>query len=187
MIQMRGNTIFNAVFARKGSSVELLFVTMLNLFTFLTCFSTTVNIAEKRWVHGALWTTILLQNTIKRIRTENHSVLFSSFWLKSIQFTWKITSVHSFVFSGPFSSAEDFDIYIEKEIDHPGYFCSICNLFRKRGRADVRNHVESKHFPGTFTYNCTDCGLVLNTKTSLTRHQQRVHSSNNLLGHLNLN
>ena len=85
------------------------------------------------------------------------------------------------VFPGSFSSAEDFDIYMEKESDHPGYFCTICNSFRRRCRTDVRNHVESKHFPGTFSYNCADCGLILATNTSLKRHQQRVHSSHNTL------
>ena len=77
--------------------------------------------------------------------------------------------------SGMITSAEDFDNFIEKEPEDQGYFCSICFSFRKRGKADVRNHVESKHFPNTFDYNCNVCGLTVGTNTALKRHMQRVH------------
>ena len=75
------------------------------------------------------------------------------------------------------TSAADFDKFIEKEPEDQGYFCSICFAFRKRGKADVRNHVESKHFPNTFTYKCDECGWVVGTNTALKRHMQRVHIS----------
>jgi len=80
---------------------------------------------------------------------------------------------------GLISTAEDFDNFIEKEPEDQGYFCSICFAFRKRGKADVRNHVESKHFPNTFNYNCDVCGLTVGTNTALKRHMQRVHSIGN--------
>jgi len=80
---------------------------------------------------------------------------------------------------GMITSAEDFDNFIEKEPEDTGYFCSICLAFRKRGKADVRNHVESKHFPNTFTYSCDMCGLTVGTNTALKRHMQRVHSIGN--------
>jgi len=78
--------------------------------------------------------------------------------------------------SGLITTAEDFENFIEKEPEDQGYFCSICLAFRKRGKVDVRNHVESKHFPNTFQYNCTVCGLSVGTNTALKRHMQRVHS-----------
>lgn len=81
--------------------------------------------------------------------------------------------------SGLISTAEDFANFIEKEPEDQGYFCSICFAFRKRGKADVRNHVESKHFPNTFNYNCDVCGLTVGTNTALKRHMQRVHSIGN--------
>lgn len=81
------------------------------------------------------------------------------------------------IISGGISSYEDFDKYIEKDIEK-GYCCTICGQFRKRGFSEVRNHIESKHFPNSFSYQCNMCNLTLGTNTALTRHQQRVHKMN---------
>jgi len=70
---------------------------------------------------------------------------------------------------------EDFERFVAKEPFDIGYFCTLCKLFRKRGVPDVKNHVESKHFPNTFSYSCNLCDVVLGTATALTRHHQRVH------------
>jgi len=72
-------------------------------------------------------------------------------------------------------SFEDFDRYAEKEMGQMGYFCLICHEFRRRSKPEVMCHVESKHFPGTFSYQCEQCELVLVTRTALTRHMQRAH------------
>jgi len=77
---------------------------------------------------------------------------------------------------GQITSLEDFDKFMEKEPETSGYFCSICQLYRKRGKADVRNHIESKHFPNSFTYNCHICSLVVGTNKALSRHVQNAHS-----------
>ena len=42
-------------------------------------------------------------------------------------------------------------------------------------RRDVRNHVESIHFPGSFTYTCPLCEAVMTTKKALAVHKQKVH------------
>ena len=70
---------------------------------------------------------------------------------------------------------EDFDKYVAKEPFEKGYYCTLCQMFRKRGIPDVRNHIESKHFPNTFSYNCELCDAALGTATALKRHHQRVH------------
>ena len=72
-------------------------------------------------------------------------------------------------------SFEEFEQFVEKEIDHNGYFCIICQVFRKRSKPEVMRHVESRHFPNTFSYSCSQCGAVLGTQTALTRHIQRTH------------
>ena len=78
------------------------------------------------------------------------------------------------IFTGDITSFEDFDQFVSKEQGH-GYFCTICQLYRRRGIADVRNHIESKHFPNTFSYSCNLCDIVLGTNTALVRHKQSKH------------
>ena len=73
-----------------------------------------------------------------------------------------------------FEKIEEFDKFIEKEPEDVGYRCVICFGFRKRSRSDVRNHIESKHFPNTFSYTCF-CEAKFGTNTALTRHKQRFH------------
>jgi len=77
---------------------------------------------------------------------------------------------------GQISSVEDFDKFMEKEPETSGYFCNICQMYRKRGKADVRNHIESKHFPNSFSYNCHICSYVVGTNKALSRHVQNAHS-----------
>jgi len=77
---------------------------------------------------------------------------------------------------GQISNVEDFDKYMDKEPETSGYYCNICQMYRKRGKADVRNHIESKHFPNSFTYNCHLCSYVVGTNKALSRHVQNVHT-----------
>jgi len=78
---------------------------------------------------------------------------------------------------GSVKSFEDFDQYASKEIGQNGYFCQICQEFRKRSKPEVMCHVESKHFPNTFMYQCPQCEHILGTRTALTRHLQRMHKA----------
>ena len=75
------------------------------------------------------------------------------------------------------SSIEDFEEYISKEPDGVKYYCSICEKFRKRGRSDVKDHIESIHFPNSFSYQCQYCDHVVGTNKALTRHVQRLHKN----------
>lgn len=69
----------------------------------------------------------------------------------------------------------DFDKYIDKEPSDVGYYCNICEQYRKRARCDVRNHIESRHFPNSFVYNCPVCGKEFNTHQAFAKHQSRDH------------
>ena len=54
--------------------------------------------------------------------------------------------------------------------------CSICKDF-SHDRTHVRNHIESKHFPNTFSYNCPyeHCGKVFYTFQAIQKHKSRDH------------
>ena len=47
---------------------------------------------------------------------------------------------------------------------HQGlFYCTICEKTAAT-RRDVRNHVESIHYPNAFVYDCQFCGKTLKTK-----------------------
>jgi len=58
----------------------------------------------------------------------------------------------------------------------PKYLCSICNKFSHVSRTNVRNHVESKHFPNVFSYMCEVCGQAFPSKNNVQLHRSRVHN-----------
>jgi len=80
---------------------------------------------------------------------------------------------------GQIYNVEDFDKFMEKEPTAYGYFCNICQMYRKRQKSDVRNHIESKHFPNMFSYSCDQCDYVAGTNKALSRHVQNVHKAQN--------
>ena len=52
-------------------------------------------------------------------------------------------------------------------------YCMLCAHFKHRGRAQVRNHIEARHFKGTFTHICKHCKVAFNCKMSLNNHMGR--------------
>ena len=68
------------------------------------------------------------------------------------------------------------DQFIEKNLEGGRMQCSICKDY-SHDRSHVRNHIESKHFPNTFSYDCPyeNCGKVFNTCQAFQTHKSRVH------------
>jgi len=77
-----------------------------------------------------------------------------------------------------FSSPDDLFQYVVK---HPvkGYQCSICEKYKSPARVNVRNHVESKHFPNTFEYPCEFCGKIMYSKNYRDTHISMNHKFTN--------
>ena len=76
---------------------------------------------------------------------------------------------------------EGFDLnnYIEKISEGAsfGQFkCNICGYVSSQ-KANLRRHIESKHFPGLFEYSCDQCEKNFNTMTKYRNHQRRHHSN----------
>jgi len=72
---------------------------------------------------------------------------------------------------------QDLDQFLERDMLSKKYRCGICGLFSHSSKANARNHVESKHYQGFFTYNCQSCGKVMNTKRALEVHKSSAHCS----------
>ena len=70
---------------------------------------------------------------------------------------------------------EDFKKYLIKSPQDGKYYCSICSEFSHTGKIQARDHVESKHFPGHFIYDCDICNDTFTTKKSLNNHKTRRH------------
>ena len=48
--------------------------------------------------------------------------------------------------------------------------CAICHNFSHRSKYDCQNHIESRHFPNSFLYNCQKCHKTVSTRKALVRH-----------------
>jgi len=55
-----------------------------------------------------------------------------------------------------------------------GYKC-LCDCFSHSSKAAVQRHVESKHFPNHFVWNCDVCGKQPKTREALRLHTCRSH------------
>ena len=65
---------------------------------------------------------------------------------------------------------EDFDQYVNK--DGVGVFsCMICS-YKQKAVWNVRNHVESKHFPHTFIYTCPICDKTFGSNNAFLWHKR---------------
>jgi len=78
--------------------------------------------------------------------------------------------------SASISRPEDLLQYIGKD-QFGNYLCMLCNDFKHKSRANVRNHVESKHFTNMFIYECDICGKTAASQQALHRHKSSYHKT----------
>ena len=65
--------------------------------------------------------------------------------------------------------------YVARDPTTGRNYCRLCNNFSHSGRSHVRNHVESKHFPDIFTYECDQCDRTFTTKNGVANHRSVAH------------
>ena len=75
------------------------------------------------------------------------------------------------------TNPEDFNQFIVVQDDEKKFLCGICKSFAHKSRQNVRNHLESKHFKGYFSYTCDICGKVCGTNNSMQTHKSMFHGS----------
>ena len=73
--------------------------------------------------------------------------------------------------SGIIETPEDFQRFAIK-LDHGPFKCHYCEYFHDR-KSQVLFHIESKHFPNSFTYNCRFCKHTLKLRSTLVRHESK--------------
>jgi len=74
-----------------------------------------------------------------------------------------------------FQDPSELQQFVRKDLEDNKFFCTICERFSHRSAAMARNHVESQHFPNTFSYPCDLCGDVMSSKSSFMLHRSRKH------------
>ena len=82
-----------------------------------------------------------------------------------------------FILGSDITNPEDFNRYIVvREDSLKKYACGICRDFCHQSRANVRNHLESKHFQGYFSYSCDICGKIMGTNKAMEVHKSMYHA-----------
>jgi len=77
-----------------------------------------------------------------------------------------------------FEDPSDLLQFVRKDPADSKFHCSLCDKFSHQTRANTRNHVESKHFPNMFLYQCDQCEMSFNTKSNMAMHRSRKHRPN---------
>jgi len=67
--------------------------------------------------------------------------------------------------------------FVRKEPTDKRFHCTLCDKFSHTNSYHTRNHVESQHFPNTFSYQCDQCDSVFSTKCNFTMHKSRKHKN----------
>jgi len=73
---------------------------------------------------------------------------------------------------GAITKPEDFEQFAIKN-GSSSFSCSICSSHSSQLR-DMKRHIESIHFPNTFTYSCTFCEKVFGTQNAYLNHK-KIH------------
>ena len=77
---------------------------------------------------------------------------------------------------GSFSDPDELYQFVKREGDTVGkFYCALCHRYSHVKRSNVRDHVESKHFQGSFLYHCDLCPETFSTKVSVQKHRHRKH------------
>jgi hypothetical protein len=71
--------------------------------------------------------------------------------------------------------------FVGREESSGLHHCTICTKTAAT-RRDVRNHVESIHFPDSFVYDCEYCDKKMKTKKQRDWHMGKEHKGLNIKG-----
>ena len=67
--------------------------------------------------------------------------------------------------------------FVTKDKQDGKFHCTICNVFSHPSSGCTRNHVEAKHFPKSFSYECSVCSQTFHSKNSLNTHTYNTHKA----------
>ena len=109
-----------------------------------------------------LYNTVIYLCGIQGYTFSSH-VLFLQIYIK----------INYFNDSGHITNPQDLDQFVLTSEDG-SYYCGICSQAANQ-KSNLKKHIESKHFPNLFSYQCPECPHVVGTKKALDRHKERIH------------
>jgi len=71
-------------------------------------------------------------------------------------------------------------MYVTRSSESGKPTCGVCGNFSNHSLGNVRHHIESRHFPNTFSYTCHHCHKTVATRKALQRHLQKCASQQRL-------
>jgi len=148
------------------TSPSLMWGTTLSPNIIQTHFHTIVNIANQSLE------LIILSTCMREIVIENPLTLVWSIKIHLIIQQHALLNSNTNFLPGILSTPEDLKRYIVQD-ELKGPTCGICFSFSHRSKSNVQNHIESKHFPNSFTYSCPKCFKNVSTKKALEIHNNR--------------
>ena len=114
------------------------------------------------------------ESTELSLQTRKVKILPSAALFTVRPYSWVSTGVVSGV--SEVTSPEDLlGCCVKEQGDQAKWTCNICYQFSHRSRQNVRNHVESKHYPSTFQYTCPSCDKICYTMRALEVHKSSAH------------
>ena len=123
---------------------------------------------------------VALANRFSHTFWEFPALLYMSIWTHGKYIKFDDISLNkrnknpTFHILGVVQSPEDLKQYIV--MGERGPSCGFCHTFSHHSKTNVLRHIESKHFPNAFLYQCTSCGVAKQTKTALERHMSKCIS-----------
>jgi len=72
-----------------------------------------------------------------------------------------------------FQSPEDLLQFVTKSAEGNTFECILCSNFKAVRKGLVRNHLESIHFPGVFSYSCDLCNRQFTGRNALAVHKSK--------------
>jgi len=76
-----------------------------------------------------------------------------------------------------FESPEELLQFVGRSQEDNKFECTVCGKFKAVRKGLVRNHIESIHFPGMFTYSCNICEKEFQGRNALAVHNSEKHPS----------
>ena len=116
--------------------------------------------------------TLGTKKALYRHRQRNKDCQIASvLWNAEIKIRWTFST--AWIIAGSLRAPEDFIQYVLRNGDG-SHSCTLCE-HKQKLMFDVRNHVESKHFPNTFTYSCEFCAMSFGTRSAYLGHKKKFH------------
>jgi len=80
-----------------------------------------------------------------------------------------------------FEDPSDLLQFVRKDPGDQRFYCILCDKFSHTVITCARNHVESQHYPDTFSYPCDLCDQILTSRNKFNNHKRLKHKKQKVM------